>query len=181
MLLILIIIVSVSVLFAYFHANGYKNSLFMSFMSVMCFFFSCGVVVSWFTLLVEQWQLTLNTPWAYRETLPVWAHFVQNMLRHLAFGLPVSRLTLGFLYTLPILLTPVFFIFTQQVRRTQLMLYATLINLSFFWIQLSAEYSLRATSLKIPIQSIVVFITYGFVMYALFRFRERSNKQCVTM
>ena len=155
MLMILIIVVTVGVLFVYLDHNRRINTNVLNVVSTVSFLLSSVLIILWLTVSVERWQLSLNNPWSYRDSLPVWADVVQDILRYLVFGWGVSRLTLGFIYALPLMLTPILLKLVQQVRENRLILYATLLNLAFFWTQLGADYRLRGLLLKIPVQAIL--------------------------
>ena len=150
--------------------KGKDNALFRI-VSGMCFAFSWVLIVMWLTGLIEGWQIWLNTPIANSELIPIWGHVIQNLLRSVVFLFPVTRLTLGILYALPILLIPVLLVMVKRLQATPIMLYSTLMNLLFFWILLIVDNGVRLSSIKMPIQGVVLLTTYLILLYALLRQR----------
>lgn len=127
------------------------------------FIFSWAAVAIWFTTLVESWQLSLNTPAV--AALPR-GQDVINLLRHVAFLLPVKRLTLGVLYALPILLIPIVWMVVKWQNRLQIALFSTMINWLFFWIITIVD-NLSHSLVQIPLEGGVLLIVYLMVLFVL--------------
>ncbi|MCK5919339.1 MAG: hypothetical protein KAG66_00255 [Methylococcales bacterium] len=127
------------------------------------FIFSWAAVAIWFTTLVESWQLSLNTPAV--AALPR-GQDVINLLRHVAFLLPVKRLTLGVLYALPILLIPIVWMVVKWQNRLQIALFSTMINWLFFWIITIVD-NLSHSLVQIPLEGGVLLIVYLMVFFVL--------------
>ena len=163
------IIVSIVTLLVFIQNKKGKDNALFRIVSGICFAFSWILIVMWVTVLIEGWQMALNTPTANSELIPVWGHIVQNLLRSVAFLFPVTRLTLGVLYALPILLIPVVLVMLKRPQATSILLYSTLMNLLFFWVQLIADNWIHMSFIKIPIQGTVLLMTYAFLLYVLIR------------
>jgi len=168
----IITIVSIVTLLAIIQFDERKDNILFRLVVSICFFFSWGMIVMWLTVLIETWQLALSTPFANSESIPTWGHIIQNFLRRAVFLFPVSRLTLGILYALPILLIPALLIAVKQSQALPTMLLSTLANLLFFWTQLIIDYWMRLSYLKIPVQGIILLMTYALTLYILIRHRS---------
>ena len=132
----------------------------------ICFAFSWMVIVMWFSVWTEDWQLSLNTPAAYNLSLPAWGHAVINLLRRAVFLLPVSRLTLGIFYASPVLLIPIALAVINRQQIVQIMLFSSLINWLFYWNLFIIDTQFRSLE-QIPLKAIILLTTYLFVLYLL--------------
>lgn len=151
-----------------------KDNTFFRIVGGVCLAFSWVLIVMWFTVLIEGWQLTLNTPMADNNLVPMWGRVVQNLLRNIAFLLPVSRLTLGILYASPIILVPIWLMVVKRLQATSIMMYSALVNLLFFWILFIVDNWLRISHIRIPIQGVVLLTIYALSLYVLIRQRPFS-------
>jgi len=163
------IIVSIVTGVLFIQVNQGKDNAIFRLATAICFVFSWLIIAMWFTILTEAWQLALDTPAASSELIPAWGRVVQNLLHRVVFVLPVSRLTLGVLYALPILLIPLILAVVRRPQMMSLLLYSTSVNLLFFWMQLIVDNWTRIPFMKIPIQGTILLTTYVLVIYALIR------------
>lgn len=162
-----IIFVSIVTLLVFVQNNKGKDNVWYRLIAGICFTFSWVLLVMWFTVLIENWQIALSTPAATGEFIPLWGRGVQNLLRNVAFLLPVSRLGLAVFYGLPILLIPIALIMTKKQRMLSILLYAALLNLLFLWTQLIAEYWSRSSLVQIPLQGVIFLASYVLVLVLL--------------
>ncbi len=176
-----IIIVSIATLLLFIQNHKGKDNTLFRIIAGICFAFSWVLIVMWFTVLIEGWQITLNTPIANSDLIPVWGRIVQNLLRSIVFLFPVTRLTLGILYALPILLIPAVLVVIKRPQATSIMLYSAGANFLFFWMLLIVDNGIHLSFIKIPIQGTVLLTTYLFLLYGLVRqrpFSLSSNEYC---
>ncbi len=156
-----------------------KDNTFFRIVGGICLAFSWVLIVMRFAVLIESWQIMLNTPGANSDLIPVWGHIVQNLLRNIVFLLPVTRLTLGILYASPILLVPIWLMVVKRLQATSIVLYSALVNLLFFWILFIVDDWLRISHIKIPIQGVVLLTIYALSLYVLIRQRPCLPSNCI--
>ncbi len=173
---LVIIIVSIVTLLVLIQNNKGKDNAFYRSVAGICLVFSWAVIVMWFAVLTETWQIALNTPVVNNVSIPVWGRIVQNLLRSVVYVFPVSRLMLAILYALPILLIPMVLFVMRRSQVTSILLYSTLMNLLFFGVQLLADNWIHTSFIKIPIQGVVLLTTYAFLLYALIRQRPFNSR-----
>ena len=164
---LLIIFVSIVTLLVFVQNNKGKDNVWYRLIAGICFTFSWVLLVMWFTVLIENWQIALSAPAANSGFIPSWGHGVQKLLRNVAFLLPVSRLGLAVLYGLPILLIPIALIIKKKQRASSILLYSTLLNLLFLWTQLIAEHWSRSFLVQIPLQGAIFLASYVLVLVLL--------------
>lgn len=152
------------------HKKGGDNTL-LNFIAGVGFVYSWALVVMWLTVLIEGWQISLNTPMVRSELIPVWVRFVLNLLHSISFLFPVNRLTLGILYALPVLLIPLGFIGMGRWfigwDNLSILLYSTMLNLLFFWIQVLADSGSHSSFVYVSVQGTVLLMTYLVLLVAL--------------
>lgn len=168
---ITIVIVSLVTLLIFIQNKQGKDNALFKMLSGICFAFSWVLIVMWCTVMIETWQIALNTP-TNNELISEGERIIQNLLRSIVFLFPVSRLTLGILYALPIFLIPLILLRGKWSQMTSILLHSTLVNLLFFWSQLIIDNWLRLSFMRISLQGLVLLITYVFVIYVLIRQRS---------
>jgi hypothetical protein len=177
MFLFLLAIVSIVAVLIFAQLNNKKKAgALLKVITGVCFAFSWVAIVMWFTSLVEVWQIGLNTPGANNESVPIWSRIVLSSLREVVYLLPASRLTLGVLYALPILLIPLASAAVKRSQVTLVLMLSTLVNLFFFWIQVIVDSGIPPSFMKVSIQGLVLLITYTLLIAALILQRSLSAR-----
>ncbi len=171
MFFLLLITVSILALLIFMRFRQPQPRKLIKFVAIICFSFSWVAVVMWFTSLAEAWQIALSTPAANSESIAAWNRTVLTLLREAVYLLPVSRLTLAILYASPFLLIPVTLTIIKRSQATVILMFSTLMNLLFFWIQLLVDYGITASFSKISIQGVIMLTTYAAMLYILVRQR----------
>lgn len=164
---LLIIFVSIVTILVFVQHNKGKDNVWYRLIAGLCFTFSWVLLVMWFTVLIENWQIALSTPAATSEFIPSWERGVQNLLRNVAFLLPASRPGLAIFYGLPILLIPITLIMTKKQRVSSILLYSALLNLLFLWTQLIVDNWSRFSPMQIPLQGVILLASYVLVLVLL--------------
>jgi hypothetical protein len=108
--------------------------------------------------LIERWQLAVAVP----DT----DSFIKSVLYNLVYFVPVSRITLGVFYALPVLLIPVVVAIAIKKQAPTILHYATAINLLFFAVHMAADRWITP-SVGLPVQRVLLLTIYGLVMVGL--------------
>ena len=171
----LLFIISIIALSNFIWFNKRQNNYLFQLITGFCFVFSWVMIVMWITSLVEVWQIALSTPASNNASLALGSRLILNLLREMVNLLPISRLTLGVLYALPILLIP---LILSVVKRSQVMLilnYSTLINLLFFGTQVIVDKGIPVSFTKISIQGSIFLTTYFLASFVLIQQRRLNE------
>ncbi len=177
----LLAIILIVALLVFVHFKTRNNNL-VKIIAVIWFVFSWVVLVMWFTVLVETWQIALNTPGANDISLPVWEHAALSVLREAVYIFPISRLALGTLYTLPFMMIPIALIAVKRSQTKRILIFSTLVNLLFFGIQVIIDNGIPPTFMKISIQGIIILVSYllasgGFIWLIFQRYQNEFYLQ----
>lgn len=168
---LLLILVSIVAPLIFVRFNKTQDNTLVKIVAIVCFSFSWWAIVVWFAFLVEGWQLTLNTPAAQKATLPVGNRAMLTLLQEAVYLLPISRLMLAILYASPLLLIPLILITRKRSQAVLILMFSTVANLLFFWIQVLADSGFQASFMNISIQGMILLTTYALLIYALIRQR----------
>ncbi len=171
MFLLLLILVSITTVLFFVHFREAQKNNLIKLVVISCFSFSWAAIVLWLTVLIEGWQISLNTPAAHSEAIPEWSRTILTLLQEAAYLLPMNRLTLAVVYAMPLLLIPLLLIVLKRSQATLILMFATMLNLIFFWIQVIIDNSFPASFMQTSIQGIILLVTYILVLYLLVRQR----------
>ncbi len=169
-LLLIIFSLAVVLNFIWFNQNRRKNlpKLFAR----VGFILSWMLIVMWLASLAELWQIAMNTPQAYDDSIPTWSSYVFGFLRAAVYLLPVPRLALGVLYAMPFLLVPVAVALANRPQATPVFIFSTWVNSLFFWILVVMDNGRASSFTGICIHGAIVLVTYVFALFALVRQRQ---------
>lgn len=167
----MIIVASIITLLIFVQNRKGQNSTLFTIIGGISFAFSWVLVVMWFTVLIEGWQIALNTPMVNHDLLPMWEHIGQRLLHTLVGLFPAPRLGLAVIYASPILLLPLLLIGVNRLRVTSILLYSALVNLLFFWVLFMMDSWSSLAQSKTVLEGVVSLTTYALVLYALVRQR----------
>jgi hypothetical protein len=171
MFLLLLILVSIVATLIFVRFNKAQDNMLVKIVAIFCFSFSWLAIVLWFTSLVELWQIALNTPAAHHASIPVGNRAMLTFLQEAVYLLPISRFMLAILYAFPLLLIPLILIMIKRSQAVLILMFSTLANLLFFWIQVLVDTGFQASFMKISIQGMILLTTYALVVYGLVRQR----------
>lgn len=155
--LLAIVLITVLLIFVYVRT---QNNKLVKIIAGIWFIFSWILLAMWFVGLVETWQIALNTPRANDISLPVWELTTLGVLREAVYILPISRLALGILYTLPLVIIPIALIAIKRSQMNLILIFSTMVNVLFFGIQVIIDNGIPSTFTKISIQGVVLLISY---------------------
>lgn len=177
---LMIIVSIVTSLVFILNKTGKDNALFRI-VGGLCLLFSWVLIVMWFTVLIESWQFALNTPMANNDLVPAWGRMLQSLLHRVVFLFPITRLTLGILYALPIVSIPVLLIAAQPTQLTAIAAFSAVINMLFFWVSflwmlVTAAQGFSFTFEKVLSEGIVFLPAYAFLLYGLVRQRPFATR-----
>lgn len=169
-MILFVIIFSIITLLGFIQNNKGKDSSLYQLTAGICFAVSWVILALWFVILIEGWQIGINTS-GINESLLLWERTMQNILQNIAFLFPFGRLELAILYALPLAIFPLGLIICKKDQATSILFYSAVLNLLFLWSQLLVENWARFSSIQIPLQGIITLATYVLVITLLVRKR----------
>lgn len=161
MIYIVFSILLVSIFYFHHHIYEDRNNIFYKIIVIGCLFFSWALIVMWFTVTIESWQISHSMPAAaYRLD---WFAPIQQVLQYAFNYLPVHRIYLAAVYALPALIIP--FVSTRAKRNDEALfiyLRAAVLNTAYFWIQAAVDRWAGDTA-----QALILLAMYFFLLYLL--------------
>lgn len=137
-----------------------RHDVLLQIGAAICLLIVTVWTVMMLTVMMENWDIGLNRPWA-REEVPFF-----DVWYGMSLGQPLTRLQRGLLLTLPLVCLPLGGAVARRRHFVSIIANATLIQLAFMLVQLAVEQTRRGLS-SIAIQGILFLSTYLLAFTAL--------------
>ncbi len=125
------------------------------------------MLVIWFTVLLERWQISLNVPATFNAELSLWRRGVLTVLALIAYTLPTSRLVSAAVFALPFVIIPLSASWQRPTRIPLILVLASVVNSLFFISQLIIDQLTMGLPTQISVQGIAWLISYIMGVFIL--------------